>query len=84
MSSRNAEKQQQIPLTFISPFPFSSGKTDSKKLTVILQIILNQLKGSIAYYLSQRLIADNLLQQRESLPNITFGPSGKHDACTQD
>lgn len=42
-----------------------------------MQIILNQLKGSIAYFLSQKSIADNLVQQRASLPNITFGPSGK-------
>lgn len=42
-----------------------------------MQTIMNQLKGSIAYFLSQKSIADNLVQQRASLPNITFGPSGK-------
>jgi len=50
---------------------------DSKKLTAIMHTILNQLKGSIGYYLSQKSIADNLLQQRASLPNISFGPSGE-------
>lgn len=56
---------------------FSSGKSDCKKLTAVMQTIMNQLKGSIAYFLSQKSIADNLVQQRASLPNITFGPTGK-------
>ncbi|XP_041565918.1 nuclear pore complex protein Nup205-like [Drosophila elegans] len=54
-----------------------TGKVDSKKLTAVMHTILNQLKGSIGYYLSQKSIADNLLQQRASLPNISFGPNGK-------
>ncbi|KAM8720864.1 hypothetical protein ACLKA7_006842 [Drosophila subpalustris] len=65
--------------TMVSDVRPLSGSTDSKKLTVVMQTILNQLKGSIAYFLSQKSIADNLLQQRASLPNITFGPSGKQN-----
>lgn len=56
---------------------FSSGKSDCKKLTAVMQTIMNQLKGSVAYFLSQKSIADNLVQQRASLPNITFGPTSK-------
>ncbi|XP_016942363.3 nuclear pore complex protein Nup205 [Drosophila suzukii] len=63
--------------TMINDVTPLTGKMDSKKLTAIMHTILNQLKGSIGYYLSQKSIADNLLQQRASLPNISFGPSGK-------
>ncbi|XP_068141155.1 nuclear pore complex protein Nup205 [Drosophila tropicalis] len=63
--------------TMINDITPLTGKSDGKKLTAIMHTILNQLKGSIGYYLSQKSIADNLLQQRASLPNITFGPSGK-------
>ncbi|KAH8396312.1 hypothetical protein KR222_008106, partial [Zaprionus bogoriensis] len=74
---RDGITSRYLLTTMINDVTPLSGKTDGKKLTVVMQIILNQLKGSIAYYLSQKLIADNLLQQRASLPNITFGPSGK-------
>lgn len=47
-----------------------------------MHTILNQLKGSIGYYLSQKSIADNLLQQRASLPNISFGPNGESASPT--
>ncbi|XP_016950249.1 nuclear pore complex protein Nup205 [Drosophila biarmipes] len=63
--------------TMINDVTPLTGKMDSKKLTAIMHTILNQLKGSIGYYLSQKSIADNLLQQRASLPNISFGPNGK-------
>lgn len=58
-------------------FLFRTGKTDGKKLTAIMHTILNQLKGAVGYYLSQKSLADNLLQQRASLPNLTFGPNGE-------
>ncbi|XP_020811947.1 nuclear pore complex protein Nup205 [Drosophila serrata] len=63
--------------TIINDVTPLTGEKDGKKLTSIMHAILNQLKGSIGYYLSQKSIADNLLQQRASLPNISFGPNGK-------
>lgn len=33
-----------------------------------MHTILNQLKGAVGYYLSQKSLADNLLQQRASCP----------------
>ncbi|XP_052857104.1 nuclear pore complex protein Nup205-like [Drosophila gunungcola] len=63
--------------TMINDVTPLTGKMDSKKLTAVMHTILNQLKGSIGYYLSQKSITDNLLQQRASLPNISFGPNGK-------
>lgn len=65
--------------TMVSDVTPLCGSKDGKKLTVVMQTILNQLKGSIAYYWSQKSIADNLLQERASLPNITFGPIGKQN-----
>ncbi|EDV91738.1 nuclear pore complex protein Nup205 [Drosophila grimshawi] len=74
---RDGITSKYLLTTMINDVTPLSGKTDSKKLSAIMVVILNQLKGSIAYYLSQKAIADNLVQQRASLPNITFGPSGK-------
>ncbi|ALC49201.1 CG11943 [Drosophila busckii] len=76
---RDGMTSKYLLTSMISDVTPLTGKTTSKKLTVIMQTILNQLKGSIAFYLSQKSIADNLLQQRASLPNITFGPSGKQN-----
>ncbi|KAH8273367.1 hypothetical protein KR018_011887 [Drosophila ironensis] len=63
--------------TMINDITPLTGKTDSKKLTAIMHTILEQLKGAVSYHLSQKSIADNLLQQRASLPNLSFGPNGK-------
>ncbi|XP_034102532.1 nuclear pore complex protein Nup205 [Drosophila albomicans] len=76
---KDGMSSQYLLTTMVSDVRPLSGSGDSKKLTVIMGTILNQLKGSIAYYLSQKSIADNLLQQRASLPNITFGPIGKQN-----
>ncbi|KAH8290089.1 hypothetical protein KR044_013111, partial [Drosophila immigrans] len=76
---KDGMSSQYLLTTMVGDVRPLSGSGDSKKLTVIMGTILNQLKGSIAYYLSQKSIADNLLQQRASLPNITFGPIGKQN-----
>ncbi|KAH8386462.1 hypothetical protein KR093_000678, partial [Drosophila rubida] len=76
---KDGMSSQYLLTTMVCDVRPLSGSGDGKKLTVIMGTILNQLKGSIAYYLSQKSIADNLLQQRASLPNITFGPLGKQN-----
>ncbi|XP_030381528.1 nuclear pore complex protein Nup205 [Scaptodrosophila lebanonensis] len=65
--------------TMINDITPLTGKSDGKKLTAIMITILNQLKGAIAYYLSQNNIVDNLMQQRASLLNITIGPCDKQE-----
>ncbi|XP_017055499.1 nuclear pore complex protein Nup205 [Drosophila ficusphila] len=75
--AKDSMTSKYLLTTMINDVTPLTGKMDSKKLTAIMHTILNQLKGSIGYYLSQKSIADNLLQQRASLPNISFGPNGK-------
>ncbi|XP_017067012.1 nuclear pore complex protein Nup205 [Drosophila eugracilis] len=70
--AKDSMTSKYLLTTMISDVTPLTGKMDSKKLSTIMHTILNQLKGSIAYYLSQKSIADNLLQQRASLPNISF------------
>ncbi|TDG40592.1 hypothetical protein AWZ03_012989 [Drosophila navojoa] len=76
---RDGITSKYLITTMISDVTPLSGKSDCKKLTAVMQTIMNQLKGSIAYFLSQKSIADNLVQQRASLPNMTFGPTGKQN-----
>ncbi|XP_017097003.2 nuclear pore complex protein Nup205 [Drosophila bipectinata] len=74
---RDSNTSKYLLTTMIQDVTPLTGKTDGKKLTAIMHTILNQLKGAVGYYLSQKSLADNLLQQRASLPNLTFGPNGK-------
>ncbi|XP_034670932.1 nuclear pore complex protein Nup205 isoform X4 [Drosophila subobscura] len=74
---RESATSKFLLTTIVNDVTPLTGKTDGKKLTAIMHTIIEQLKGAIGYYLSQKSHADNLLQQRSSLPNISFGPSGK-------
>ncbi|XP_022232399.2 nuclear pore complex protein Nup205 [Drosophila obscura] len=74
---RDSTTSKFLLTTIVNDVTPLTGKTDGKKLTAIIHTIIDQLKGSVGYYLSQKSHADNLLQQRSSLPNICFGPSGK-------
>ncbi|SPP78524.1 blast:Nuclear pore complex protein Nup205 [Drosophila guanche] len=74
---RDSATSKFLLTTIVNDVTPLTGKTDGKKLTAIMHTIIEQLKGSIGYYLSQKSHADILLQQRSSLPNINFGPSGK-------
>ncbi|XP_001354955.4 nuclear pore complex protein Nup205 [Drosophila pseudoobscura] len=74
---RDSTTSKFLLTTIVNDVTPLTGRTDGKKLTAIMHTIIEQLKGSVGYYLSQKSHADNLLEQRSSLPNICFGPSGK-------